>query len=258
MIDELKQELLVAYVLDDLSAADAERVSSEIATDPEVRDFVLQIVDAFASVALALPPIQAPAGLPQRIVASEHASRRGHGPVARSNIVWFAIPWTLAACLAVACALLSLERTTLHEKITDAGRELLVLKQQNARVENELASLQKRNALAEVKIMMLKAQVAAFESATAIVVWDKEQKNGILQLDKLPPAGPGKDYQLWVIDPKNPQPVSAGVFTVANNGPIRTSFWPHGPIESASAFAISLEKAGGAPKPEGQIILVGK
>src|SRR5208337_2421166 len=249
MIDELKQELLISYVLDDLSAADAERVSSEIATDPEVRDFVLQMEDAFASVA---------AGLPQRIVASEHASRRGHGPVARSNIVWFAIPWTLAACLAVACALLSLERTTLHEKITAAGRELLVLKQQNARVENELASLQKRNALAEVKIMMLKAQVAAFESATAIVVWDKEQKNGILQLDKLPPAGPGKDYQLWVIDPKNPQPVSAGVFTVANNGPIRTSFWPHGPIESASAFAISLEKAGGAPKPEGQIILVGK
>jgi anti-sigma-K factor RskA len=77
-------------------------------------------------------------------------------------------------------------------------------------------------------------------------------------LDNLPPAGPGKDYQLWVIDPKNPQPVSAGVLTVATNGPIRTSFSPHGPIESASAFAISLEKAGGALKPEGQIILVGK
>jgi anti-sigma-K factor RskA len=258
MIDELKQELLVAYVVDDLGAADAERVSSEIAADPEVRDFVRQMEDAFASVALGLPPIQAPAGLAQRIVASEHASRRSHGPVARSNIVWFAIPWALAASFAVASAVLSLQRTTLHKRITDAGRELLVLKQENAHLESDLASLQKRNALAEVKITMLKAQVAAFESATAVVVWDREQKNGILQLEKLPPAGPGKDYQLWVIDPKNPQPVSAGVLTVANNGPIRTSFWPHGPIESASAFAISLEKAGGAPKPEGQIILVGK
>ncbi len=130
MIDELKQELLVAYVLDDLSAVDAERVSSEIAADPEVRDFVLQMEDAFASVALALPPIQAPAGLPQRIVASEHASRRGDRPAARSNIVWFAIPWALAACLAVVCAVLSLQQTTLHKKIADAGRELLVLKQQ--------------------------------------------------------------------------------------------------------------------------------
>lgn len=257
MIDELKQELLVAYVLDDLSVADAERVSSEIATDPEVRDFVRQMEDAFASVGLALAPIQAPAGLPQRIVASEHALRRDR-PAARSNIVWFAIPWALAASFAVVCAVLSLQRTTLHKRIADAGRDLLVLKQKNAHLESDLASLQKRNALAEVKITMLKAQVAAFESATAVVVWDKEQKNGILQLDKLPPAGPGKDYQLWVIDPKNPQPVSAGVFTVANNGPIRTSFWPHSPIESASAFAISLEKAGGAPKPEGQIILVGK
>ena len=257
MIDELKQEMLVAYLLDELGPTDAERVSSEIGTDPEVRDFVRQTEDAFASMARALPPIQAPAGLPQRIIASEHTSRQGRGLVARSNIVWFAIPWTLAACLAIACAVLSLERTTLHKRITNAEREILVLKQKNARVESDLASLQKRNALAEVKIMMLQAQVAAFESATAIVVWDKERKNGILQLDKLPPAGPGKDYQLWVIDPKNPQPVSAGVFTVANNGPIRTSFWPHGPIESASAFAISLEKAGGAPKPEGQIILVG-
>ena len=105
--------------------------------------------------------------------------------------------------------------------------------------------------------MMLQAKVAAFESARAVVVWDKQQKNGILQLDKMPPAGPGKDYQLWVIDPKNPQPVSAGLVTVANNGPIQTSFWPRGPIQSASAFAISLEKAGGAPKPEGKIILVG-
>ena len=257
MIDEFKQELLVAYVLDDLSAADAKRVSSEIATDPEVRDFVRQMEDAFASVALALPPMEAPAGLPHRIIASERASRQGHGRVARSNIVWFAIPWTLAACLAVACALLSLERTTLHKKITDAERDLLVLNRKNAQVEADLTSLRKRNALAEVKIMMLQAQVAAFESARAVVVWDKEQKNGILQLDKMPPAGPGKDYQLWVIDPKNPQPVSAGLVTVANNGPIQTSFWPRGPIQSASAFAISLEKAGGAPKPEGKIILVG-
>jgi anti-sigma-K factor RskA len=77
-------------------------------------------------------------------------------------------------------------------------------------------------------------------------------------LDKLPPPAPGKDYQLWVIDPKNPQPVSAGILSVPKEGLIRTSFHPAAPVESAAAFAISVEKAGGAPKPEGQIILVGK
>ena len=104
----------------------------------------------------------------------------------------------------------------------------------------------------------MKAQVAAYETASAVVVWDKDQKNGVLQLDKLPPPASGKDYQLWVIDPKIPQPVSAGVLAVPNDGLIRTSFHPAAPIESAAAFAISIEKTGGAPKPEGQIILVGK
>ena len=108
------------------------------------------------------------------------------------------------------------------------------------------------------QIATLKAQVTAYETASAVVVWDKDQKNGVLQLDKLPPPASGKDYQLWVIDPKIAQPVSAGVLAVPNNGLIRTSFHPVAPIESAAAFAISIEKAGGAPKPEGQIILVGK
>jgi anti-sigma-K factor RskA len=257
MIDEPKQELLVGYVLNELDPNDAERVRAEIATDPEVREFVRETEEAFASIAYALQPIPAPAGLPRQIVASERAGKQGRLPAPRSNIAWFAIPWALAACLAVACAILSLERATLYKKVAESGRVLLLLKQKNDRIESDLAALQKRNALAEVKIMMLKAQVAAFESATAVVVWDKDQKNGVLQLDKMPPPGPGKDYQLWVIDPKNPQPVSAGVLTVLNSGPIRTSFWPRSPVESASAFAISLEKAGGAPEPEGQIILAG-
>jgi anti-sigma-K factor RskA len=258
MMDETKEELLVGYLLNELDPIDAEKIRAEIRTDPEVSDFVRETEEAFASIAYALQPIPAPTGLPERIVASERAGKQGRLQATRSNIVWLTIPWALAACLAVTCTILSLERATLDEKITQAGREMLVLRQENARIESDLATLRKRNALAEVKIMMLRARVAAFESATAVVVWDKEQKNGVLQLDKLPPPGPGKDYQLWVIDPHNPQPVSAGVFTVLNNGPIRTNFWPRSPIESASTFAISLEKSGGAPKPEGQIILVGE
>ena len=112
--------------------------------------------------------------------------------------------------------------------------------------------------LAEMSIATLKAQVSAYKAATAVVVWDKNRKNGVLQLDKLPPPAGGKDYQLWVIDPKIPQPVSAGILSVPNEGLIRASFHPVTPVESAGAFAISLEKAGGSLKPEGQIILVGK
>jgi hypothetical protein len=189
------------------------------------------------------------------------------------------VPWALAACLGIACAVLGLEWVdtqksliSLREKSEETSKELGSLQDKNAQSESKLAQLQgalaqsqkelatltEKNVLAELKITTLKAQIAAYRGATAVVVWDKNKGSGVLQLDKLPPPGPGRDYQLWVIDPKKPQPVSAGIFSVPNEGLIRMSFQPAAPVESAEAFAISIEKAGGAPKPQGQIILVGR
>ena len=90
--------------------------------------------------------------------------------------------------------------------------------------------------------------IAAF--AVALVGLALAPAGAQTQSSALPPA--------LVIDPKIAQPVSAGILAVPNDGLIRASFHPATPIESAAAFAISVEKAGGAPKPEGQIILVGK
>ena len=258
MIDESKQDLLVQYLLNELDSSTAEKISAELEVNSELREFVRQTEDAFASIACLWPPMEAPAGLPQRIIQLEGNVSKAPIPTPRANIVRLVFPWALAACLAVACALLGLERTRLEKQTEKVRQELLALQKKNVQIEEELAMLQKKNVLAELKIATLKAQVAAYRSASAVVVWDKNQKSGVLQLDRLPPPGSGKDYQLWVIDPKITQPVSAGVLAVPNNGLIRTSFRPATPIESASAFAISIEKAGGALKPEGQIILVGK
>jgi anti-sigma-K factor RskA len=255
MIDELKQDLLVQDLLNEVDSSTAEKIRTELEADAELREYVWQMEDAFASMAHAARPMKPPAGLPQRILQIERNNSRGPLPRPRSKIVWSFVPWAIAACLATACIVLALERTRLQEKI---GRELAALQRTNAQIGEELAILQKRNVLAEIKIATLKSQVAAYAAATAVVVWDKDHKRGVLQLDKLPPPGPGKDYQLWVIDPKIAQPVSAGVLAVPNDGLIRTSFDTVTPVESAAAFAISVEKAGGSPKPEGQVILVGK
>ena len=153
--------------------------------------------------------------------------------------------------------MLSLELHRLRTKVIGVGREVILLRQENRRITGELAVLQQKNRLAELKIATLKAQVAAFEAYTVVVVWDPNQERGVIQSDKLPPPAPGKDYQLWVIDPKISQPVSAGVISVPNNGLIRATFQPRQAVKSVSAFAISVEKSGGVPEPEGQIIFVG-
>jgi anti-sigma-K factor RskA len=258
MIDELKQDMLVQYLLNEVDSSTAEKIRTDLESDAELLAFVREMEDTFASMAYTAPPLEAPVGLSRRIVQLEGNAPKGSSPEPRSKIIWLVLPWALAACLAIACVVLSLERTRLQKETERAGQELQTLQQKNAGIEEELASLQKKNVLAEVKIATLKAQVAAYETASAVVVWDVSQKNGLLQLDKLPPPAPGKDYQLWVIDPKIPKPVSAGVLAVPNDGLIRTSFHPVAPIESAAAFAISVEKTGGAPEPQGQIILVGK
>jgi anti-sigma-K factor RskA len=258
MIDELKQDLLLQYLLNEVDSSTAEKIRAELEADAELREYVWQMGDAFAAMAFAAPAIEPPAGISQRILQIERNNAKGPFPRPRSKIVWLLVPWALAACLAIACVVLALERSRLQEKTEKIDRELATLQQTNTRIGEELAILQKRNVLAEIKIATLKSQIAAYAAATAVVVWDKDQKRGVLQLDKLPPPAPGKDYQLWVIDPKITQPVSAGVLAVPNDGLIRTSFDTVTPVESAAAFAISVEKAGGSHKPEGQVILVGK
>jgi anti-sigma-K factor RskA len=264
MIDESKQDLLVQYLLGELDPTMAETVRAELAHDAELRDFAREMEEAFASLAYSASPMAPPRGLPQRILQAERRTPRASLPAPHSKIIWLGVPWALAACLAIACALLSLEQArirndliSLQEKEREANNALVALQQKNAQFEGELATLKERNTLSELKIATLKGQIAAYKGATAVVVWDKDQKSGLLQLERLPPPGPGKDYQLWVIDPKNPQPVSAGVLSVPNDGLIRTSFHPAAHVDSAAAFAISVEKAGGAAKPEGQVILVG-
>jgi anti-sigma-K factor RskA len=265
MIDEAKQDMLVQYLLGELDPTTADKVRDELAHDVELRDFVRDFEEAFASLVYTTSPMAPPRDLPRRILQAGRRARRGSPPPPYSKIIWLTIPWALAACFAIVCAVLSLEQArirkeqvSLQEQNTEANKALVALQQKIAQSEKELAALKEKNVLSELKIATLKAQIAAYKGASAVVVWDKEQKQGVLQLDKLPPPGQGKDYQLWVIDQKNPQPVSAGLLSVPNDGLIRTSFHPAAPIESADAFAISVEKAGGAPKPEGQIILVGK
>ena len=265
MIDETKQDLLVQYLLGELDPTMADKVRAELARDLELQKFAHDMEEAFASMAYAAPPKAPPVDLPQRILQAERGTRRDSPPTSRSKIIWLAVPWALAAAFAIACAVLGLEQArlrkellSLQEEVVEASKAYAALQRKNTQSERDLAAQKERNLLSELKIATLRAQIAIYKGATAVVVWDKDKRNGVLQLDKLPPPAPGKDYQLWVIDPKNPQPVSAGILSVPNDGLIRTSFHPAAPVESADAFAISIEKAGGAPKPEGQIILVGK
>jgi anti-sigma-K factor RskA len=236
MIDESKEDLIVQYLLGELGPTEAEQFRKELEADVELRKHVDEVRETFASIAHSVKAVEPAPELLEKIL------RQARQPIQHTSAPptlqrrWFnAVPWALAACFAVACLVLGVER---------------------ARMQKELSSYRHRDELAEIKIATLKAQVAAYEQSTAVIVWDRKRKIGVLQLDRFPPAEEGKDYQLWVIDSKGP--VSAGIISVRGTGLTRTAFHPTGPIDVASKFAISIEKAGGAPQPEGKIVLVGQ
>ena len=97
MIDEPKQDLLVQYLLNEVDSSTAEKIRAELETDAELRDFVRETEDAFASMAFAAPPMEPPVGLSQRILQWNETSRQSLRPRRRSKIIWLAFPgrWRL-------------------------------------------------------------------------------------------------------------------------------------------------------------------
>ena len=231
MIDETKQQAAIDYILGELSPADAAAFEKALGQDEELRQFTRELTDGVASIALAAPSIRPRPELISRI-------QRGIGLSNRSKIIKLSfLPWALAACLAIACLILGLN---------------------NLQTRKLVAELQQRDPLVHLQIAALQAQADAYARTSAIVVWDPQKQEGLLRLSSVSAPEAGHDYQLWIIDPAQKTPVSAGVVTVGTAGVADVEFRPVRQVSAAAGFAVSIEKAGGSTVPEGQIVLAGR
>jgi anti-sigma-K factor RskA len=86
--------------------------------------------------------------------------------------------------------------------------------------------------------------VAEHPGYMATVLWNRQSKDVYLMVNNLPRPEQGKQYQLWAL--VNGQPVDAGVLEWDETRPIARMK----NIPAAQGFAITLEKAGGAEKPD--------
>jgi anti-sigma-K factor RskA len=68
----------------------------------------------------------------------------------------------------------------------------------------------------------------------------------MISMDNLPAPPPGHDYQLWVLDPTAPAPMSAGLLT---RNARAQDFAAHPVRSMGPGFAISMEPAGGNSSP---------
>ena len=132
------------------------------------------------------------------------------------------------------------------------------LKQQDGAI----ASVETRLKRQDMIVAMLSAKDTSVTSlspassdvtATAKVLWNANQKHWTMIADRMPDAPADKSYQLWFI--VNGQKISGGVFKSADE--LTQKDMPAG-MNSADVIAITLEKSGGSPQPEGPILLAGK
>jgi anti-sigma-K factor RskA len=180
------------------------------------------------------------------VLAAAHAEAQASTPAptaAKSGGFGF-LPWALAAGFAITTAAFWTERNQLRQEADLLQKDVLALRTGDN--------------FSKMRIASLSAQLDAYSKGTAVIVWDAEKQRGVVKLSNMPPAGSGKDYQLWVIDPKYAKPVNGGIIPISGEGLARVSFTPDQVVHKADKFAISVEKTGGVPQAEGPIVLLGE
>ncbi|KAA9339589.1 anti-sigma factor [Hymenobacter busanensis] len=161
--------------------------------------------------------------------------------------------WLAAA--AVALLVLSAgANMVFYNRWRDAEANLLAMQSDQARVASTMQVMEKRLGARTQELAVLRNEqfapvvlkgVPAAPGARARVLYNASTHAVYLDVNNLPAAPAGKQYQLWALD--KGKPVDAGMLTARTAA--GDSLQQMKDIASAQAFAITLEDAGGHPTP---------
>ncbi|HEX9654220.1 MAG TPA: anti-sigma factor [bacterium] len=174
----------------------------------------------------------------------------------KSRRLWIGV----SAALAVASVALIFIFTRQISQLENQLGELRTQVQINEQVVNDLQlQLQEKERIlnvvrsARVQLVQLRGLEAA-PDAEANVFWSESEKKALFVARNLPTPASDKDYQLWII--RGGKPVDAGVFAINEEG-VGLSTFDITDDQNVSAFAVTLEKKGGVPTPQGDMYLLG-
>jgi len=235
MTPDERSELASLHALSLLEGEEAAMEAELERNDPAFAAEVAAFTESIGTLTDAVTPIPPSDLLRERVLAMARRSPS-------ASRAW--IGWAAAAALALACAWQSREHSELSSD--------------NFKLDQQLASLKKESNLSGIRIASLEGQLDQYKGTRAVVIWDPVKSEGRIDLANLPAVEEGKDYQLWIVDPAHQYPVSAGLIHRDADGKASVPFQPVDIIRDASAFAISVEKAGGVDVAQGPIVFVGK
>jgi anti-sigma-K factor RskA len=255
MIDERMEELASLHVLGALSDEEAREFKKAMEASPELQEFVARLSVAMGALAGAVPLVEPSRHLRAKVLAQVASPQNTIALTETKPRQPLWLPWALAACLAILCAVLFSQDSQLRKTVAGQTQQVSTLNQLAQSLQlatNDLQravlALQETNRLANLRIAMLNSLAANAPKTVAVTLWDSQQQNGIFVAQNLKPLPTERDYELWVID-ENQQPVAAGVFHVDAEGHIRMEFKPSRLIKTAGKFAVTEEIKGGVSAP---------
>jgi hypothetical protein len=138
-----------------------------------------------------------------------------------------------------------------YNKLNNTERQMAEVINENTRMKTEYGKIKNDmdKKTTDIKMVMnrqnkvidMKGMEIAPESF-ATVYWNPNTKQVMLNVESLPMPPNDMQYQLWAL--KDGKPVDAGVFSMDGDMHMMSA-----KIESADAFAVTLEKMGGSPVP---------
>jgi anti-sigma-K factor RskA len=111
-------------------------------------------------------------------------------------------------------------------------------------------------ALASPQVRLVRlAGLPPSPGASGHLLWNAATRTGLLLTAGLPRLPRDRIYELWAI--AGTEPIPAGTFGVDAAGHALVRLPPLPPVKRVTKFAVTLEPAGGVPKPSGPMLLVG-
>lgn len=140
-----------------------------------------------------------------------------------------------------------------------AVAKVRTIESESESLRTQVAELKQQNDLSNARVAVLGSLMKKNPDARAASVWSSEKQSGVLVVENLPALPPGRDYQLWVLDPTKGAPISAGVFQVDSKGAARVAFTAVETVTDPAQFAVTEEPKGGLPAPTMEkLVLAGK
>src|SRR5437660_5054967 len=235
-------ELAAGHALGSLGGDDLARFQAHLAGCAECERLLGDYREVLVGLAAAVR--QPPPRRAKRDVMARVGRRRDRGAGER---FWAGLRW--AASVAVAAGLLASVAATYvsgryEGRLGQMAREVAALRGQVGQQRLALALL--RDPATQVVLL---EGLEPSPQARGRLIWN-EHAGGLLVAADLPPAPPGKAYELWALVGTRPLPI--GVFGVdaERKGSLRVA--PLAAARRVNRFAVTLEPAQGVPAPTGQ------